>query len=443
MTTHPALTNCTAVNPPRKLNETWMLSNCTMAICEGNNIISVVPMTCPSVQPITCQNGRPPKKVYDKFDCCYHYECDCICSGWGDPHYLTFDGTYYTFQGNCTYILVKQITEVIENFKIYLENYFCDAQEGLSCPKAITIFYKSSVITLTQSIIKGNIKTKVLLNNNEIVQPFEEDFLRITTSNIAVKAEIIDINATIIFDGMSFIVILPYKIFGENTEGQCGTCTNDRKDDCTLPDGTQVSSCSHAAGFWYTEDKSKPYCEAPSPTVIPPSQPTKQTTTPIDCEPLDVCKIILSDIFAECHNIIPPGPFHEACIFDGCRMKNTTVDCSSLATYAQMCKLQAGICVNWRESTNGECPYTCPDTMIYEPCGPKQQLTCSLRYTDKSTWRDESTFTEGCFCPDGKFLFVQLDMCVDVCGKLISFFPPVEGLYFSFLLLMVQFHKHS
>lgn len=78
-----------------------------------------------------------------------------MCSGWGDPHYITFDGTYYTFLENCTYVLVKQIVPKYDNFRVYIDNYYCDAKDGLSCPKSIIIFYKSAEVVLTRKLMNG------------------------------------------------------------------------------------------------------------------------------------------------------------------------------------------------------------------------------------------------------------------------------------------------
>lgn len=77
-----------------------------------------------------------------------------ICYGWGDPHYVTFDGTYYGFQGNCSYWLVKEILPKY-NFGVMIDNYYCGAPDGLSCPQSITVFYKTYKIFITQKDING------------------------------------------------------------------------------------------------------------------------------------------------------------------------------------------------------------------------------------------------------------------------------------------------
>lgn len=59
-----------------QVNETWTLENCTVAKCEGDNHIALLPPT--PVSKVTCVNGREPIKVQSPQDPCEsHYECEC------------------------------------------------------------------------------------------------------------------------------------------------------------------------------------------------------------------------------------------------------------------------------------------------------------------------------------------------------------------------------
>lgn len=83
-----------------------------------------------------------------------------VCEGWGDPHYITFDGSYYSYQGNCTYVLMEEILPKY-NLKIYIENVFCDPVEDVSCPRSIMISYKQEVVTLINHNLFGTAELEV------------------------------------------------------------------------------------------------------------------------------------------------------------------------------------------------------------------------------------------------------------------------------------------
>ncbi|XP_076411379.1 mucin-5AC [Peromyscus maniculatus bairdii] len=398
------------VVPPRMKGDIWHMPNCSQATCEGNNVVSLSPRQCPEVKAPSCANGYPPVKVDDQDGCCQHFQCQCVCSGWGDPHYITFDGTYYTFLDNCTYVLVQQIVPVFGHFRVLIDNYFCDPGDSVSCPQSIIVEYHQDRVVLTRRPVDG-IMTNQIIFNNKVVNPgFQQNGIIVSRVGIKMYVTIQEIGVQVMFSGLIFSVEVPFNMFANNTEGQCGTCTNDQKDECRLPGGA-LTSCSKMAPHWKVPNQ--PSCQGPPPTstsVVPsPSQ--------APCPPSPICELLLSNLFQSCHDIIPPLAFYEGCLFDSCHGLTLEVVCSALELYASLCAAQ-GRCIPWRSQTNNTCPFTCPDNKVYQPCGPTNPQYC-YRNDDISTsltLQEAGPFTEGCFCPDNMTPFSTNDsICVPSC----------------------------
>lgn len=90
--------------------------------------------------------------------------------------------------------------------------------------------------------------------------PYKKYGLEVYESGINIVVNISRLEAKISYNGLSFSIRLPYKLFGNNTKGQCGTCTNNTADDCILPSGKIISDCEIAADEWLVNDPSKPHC---------------------------------------------------------------------------------------------------------------------------------------------------------------------------------------
>uniref|UniRef100_A0A665ULA5 Mucin 5.1, oligomeric mucus/gel-forming n=1 Tax=Echeneis naucrates TaxID=173247 RepID=A0A665ULA5_ECHNA len=313
-----------------KHGESWKPNSCTTETCEGGKVITEhVP--CESVTMTLCENGWLPVRVYDEGGCCFHYDCRCVCSGWGDPHFITFDGQYYSYQKNCTHVLVKEIVPQ-HNFTVLIDTESCHAAG--TCAKALIVYYKEYVIILSQERIPTTVNK---------VSTATKKFVSLLSFFFVIPA----IEAAVQFKGLFFSIELPFSLFHSNTEGQCGTCDNNRQNDCRLPNGQIHSSCSEMGSHWRVPDKNKQYCGKPSPTPKPTPTPEKPCKA-------GICEILTSKLFEKCHKVIPPKAFYEACKSDVCHKLNSTLGCSSLESYAMLCA-EASVCVAWRNATNGEC----------------------------------------------------------------------------------------
>ena len=58
---------------------------------------------------------------------CTENVCPGTCSVYGDPHYTTFDGKRFVFEGSCEYLLARDDQDL---FKIQAENVPCGGRNA-------------------------------------------------------------------------------------------------------------------------------------------------------------------------------------------------------------------------------------------------------------------------------------------------------------------------
>ncbi|KTF97862.1 hypothetical protein cypCar_00049167, partial [Cyprinus carpio] len=413
---YPYTNNNTYFSNYHQTNETFYLCECYMARCIEDNIIEIIPFECPPLQNITCENGKEPVLVYDEHGCCQYYACDCFCEGWGDPHYITFDGHFYSYQGNCTYVLMEEIRPKF-HLKIYIDSVYCDPVERVSCPRSIIVSYNNLVITLTNHNLIGGADLEVFENNVKIPLPHARNGVRIVSSGLDLILSIPLLGVNITFGATGFGVNLPFQLFGNNTQGHCGTCNNNKADDCMIPGGILVDDCAVMADYWPASGVNGEICTPP--TALPTVGGDKPTSKPCPVNP--DCNLLKSELFEACHSHMSPDNFFKACEYDSCHMSNPAVVCTSLQTYARSCS-QLGICIHWRNYTN-LCNIECPADKVFNPCGPAEPQTCA----DIPGQNTIKVPTEGCFCPEGSLLFnKESGVCVNKCGCLDASGTPRE-----------------
>lgn len=130
--------------PCLQKGESWLEGECVQQChCLGDNDVHCTTMRCPASK--VC-------KIKDGVKGCFPFS-PATCSVYGDPHYITFDGTAFDFQGECSYTLTTtcgaessiQFTVTGHNTPYPFENFTRSKLE------AVTLEVEDLHLTLNQS----------------------------------------------------------------------------------------------------------------------------------------------------------------------------------------------------------------------------------------------------------------------------------------------------
>ncbi|XP_050933829.1 LOW QUALITY PROTEIN: mucin-19-like [Lates calcarifer] len=374
--------------------DTWT-EDCFYKTC-ANGKIELTPVVCPEPTVPTCPRDQV-TKVSD--GCCETWKCDCRCDLYGDPHYISFEGVTFDFLDDCTYILVEEQSPQ-HHLSIAVDNFYCVPGLEGSCAKGIILKYQNNIATL--SIVPDLFAVQATLNNVTIQPPYEEQALRFETTGYMVSIHIPEIRSYVsLSPSYTLVVSLAMEHFLNNTQGQCGVCGGGT----CIRRGGQIednSCCDKTAYDWVSADPLKPACFSaprnvpchPGPTLGPTDKPP---TTAI-CIASPLCELLDHPVFLNCSEYVNLKLIKKNCESDSCGTTHSA--CSSLEQAAGEC-ITAGICIDWRQLTNGSCNVTCQKGLVYKECQDKLDDFCfgGVRYPGASLEKRST----GCFCPSGQF----------------------------------------
>ncbi|TDG96796.1 hypothetical protein EPR50_G00232730 [Perca flavescens] len=328
----------------------------------------------------------------------YYDENTGRCELSGDPHYTSFQGVYFDFLDDCTYILVEEQTPR-HNLTIAVDNFYCVQGLQGSCAKGIILKYQNNIATL--SILPNMVKAT--LNKVTIEPPYEEHGLRFETTGYIVSIYIPEVRSYVsLSPHYNLGVSLAMEHFINNTQGQCGVCGGGS---CIRKGGKieKDSCCDKTAYDWVYADPLKPAC-ASAPRDRPCDYVPPIPSPPTPCPATRLCDLLDHPRYVNLNST------KKNCEFDSCR----NGPCSSLEQAADECK-KAGFCIDWRVLTNGGCDVTCPKGLAYRECHNKLDDFCDggRQYPGASLEKNKA----GCFCPSGLFRAGNhSDICVSDCA---------------------------
>ncbi|GFT52720.1 SCO-spondin [Nephila pilipes] len=340
--------------------------------------------------------------------------CPSTCSVSG-PHFTTFDGFGYDFQGRCSYYLVDS-----NEFSVKVDySTSCREQNTVSgvCIKSITIH------TPEEAVVKLKPSMEITVNGREMTSlPVIAPGIYIGQSTSKYVRAQLSTGIEILWDlDQNIQVFAPTELFGM-LRGLCGTFTKSRQDELLTPEGDIEASVGAFVQKWKVEESCK---DVKEPTDLEGGEKACDTYSERRAVAAEACNILKGPAFKECHDLLDYERYYADCMEDVCSCEDDPVTCSclSLANFANACA-RKGKPLSWRQSVPA-CGIACPPGQIYQACADPCSYTCGEIAHMHSKCKD--ICVEGCVCPPGQTLN-EHRQCIPVssCSCIHSghYYPP-------------------
>ncbi|XP_037068807.1 BMP-binding endothelial regulator protein-like, partial [Pollicipes pollicipes] len=221
--------------------ERWKISECSECGCTDGQIHCQAE-TCPAGEP-QCGPGWHPAKLPGR--CCKQcVEDDAVCTVFGDPHYNTFDGKIFNYQGTCKYLLAKDC--VNRSFSIRVYN---DARNS-----RFFSWTRSAIIKSGDLRISLRQKTKVKVNGEFVKLPYLKlglvTIYQDPSDNFNVVLKLTAIGVRVTWDSDSFLQVKIPPSYKNKMCGLCGNYNDLKADDFTTKRGRVVKSVRRFGRSW-------------------------------------------------------------------------------------------------------------------------------------------------------------------------------------------------
>uniref|UniRef100_A0A672TGZ4 VWFD domain-containing protein n=1 Tax=Strigops habroptila TaxID=2489341 RepID=A0A672TGZ4_STRHB len=332
------------------------------------------------------------------------------CWAWGDPHYHTFDGLDFDFQGTCTYTMVESCgndTSLVP-FKVESKNNIRGGVKSISYVSLVNVKVYGQRISIHQKEMG-----KVRLDGVVTLLPvnLEDNKLKIFQSGLSAVLET-DFGLRVTYDwNWRLLIDLPSSFY-KHTCGLCGNF-NLKPEDDVPQSGTNLTSMVAWAEAWEVLDdhEDDPFCWHYCEGTCPVCEEEKKELYGGN----QYCGLIKKSFqgpFKACHDVVPPQDFYRNCLYDVCMSDGAKqIFCPVLEAYASICKKNGATVHDWR--TPSGCPLPCPENSHYEACGTSCPATCTDQ--DAPTTCTQPC-VETCACNQGYVLSGGQCVALASCG---------------------------
>ncbi|XP_053319540.1 von Willebrand factor [Spea bombifrons] len=310
------------------------------------------------------------------------------CSLFGGSHVRTFDGTFYDFLGDCSYMLAGDCHR--HSFSLLV-----DYRNGKR--KSVSMYlgeYFDIHVFLDGTATEGEKSISMPYASNGIFLETEAGYYKLSSQEHGFMVKI-DTSGNV-------QVVLSNKL-SNKTCGLCGNFNQLAEDDFMTQEGIMAEKSHEFANSWAMHGGEK-RCKR----VYPPNNTCNITSETAEKGFLQRCELLkTSSTFMKCHHVVDPDPYVAICEDDMCTCaEDMNCPCETFLEYARTCAQHGVIMNSW--ATHTACKPQCPPGMEYNECVTPCVKTCQSLDINEVC---QEQCLDGCSCPEGKVL--DGDRCID------------------------------
>uniref|UniRef100_A0A8V0ZVI7 VWFD domain-containing protein n=1 Tax=Gallus gallus TaxID=9031 RepID=A0A8V0ZVI7_CHICK len=319
---------------------------------------------------------------------CVTQSCPATCSIEGGSHITTYDEKYYSFYGDCSYVLTKLCDS--NDFTVLGDIHKCGLTDTETCLKGVAISLSGGQTVIVSTVYLKLNYFSLSTANVTIFRPSSFFIILQTTFGLQLQIQIVPL--------MQLFINLDPSQKGQ-TCGLCGNFNDIQTDDFKTTSGVIEGTSAAFGNTWKTR------------ADCPDAKITFENPCTLSIENDKYAQHwcgLLSDTtgpFAECHSTVNPEVYQKNCMFDTCNCENTEdCMCAALSSYVRACAAKGILLNGWRNKVCTKYTNTCPKSLEYTYNVDSCQPTCRSLSEPDVTCNIKFVPVDGCTCVNGTYM---------------------------------------